>query len=599
MAMSTKKMKRNFEMKSKYGMGSTMVKKTKFTMNVQGFLILAWLGTVSMVPLKAWAGAGHNHPAATGETVEVSPMAQRNLGLRFAKVQKKVIERVLALPGRFELDPTAQHHYPMPSSGRVKVLVEHLQVVKRGDLLLELDSPSWRKLQLSLVEAKAELLKAEVGVKRAKAVQKASQKLMGSTVRSAQVSQDSVGDEGADLYALELAVAESEYGSAQERLEQRLLEASTLSSIPVSELKREVNGKAKWQALMTLPIVAVEDGVVREIDASSGTWVAEGTEVVHLVSSNKVNFLAKALQRDVIDHLEDGQEVVIYPPKGHVHRGHSEVNKNPAEHVHGASCSHGHGAVSSKKDSSEGAVVSALPNKPWGNPVASKWLEKDALGVLAKGTSVFQAPLGLVAKGLKDDHDHSHQGHNHDDHNRHGHHDHSSHDHSEHGHSAHGEGDVQGTARSTSNFEVEEDLLRGKVRIGVTGDSGTRTIDVYVDIDVDALPHWVHPKVTSVARVVVSQPQATALTAVPESALINDGLETICFRRDPFHPNTVIKTPVQRGESDGRWTQVVSKLRLGDEVVVDGVYQLMLAASAAPPKAGHMHADGTWHDGDH
>jgi hypothetical protein len=52
------------------------------------------------------------------------------------------------------------------------------------------------------------------------------------------------------------------------------------------------------------------------------------------------------------------------------------------------------------------------------------------------------------------------------------------------------------------------------------------------------------------------------------------------------------------GVSDGRWVVIHSGVRAGDEVVLDGVYPLMLATSGSAQKGGHFHADGTWHEGD-
>ena len=44
---------------------------------------------------------------------------------------------------------------------------------------------------------------------------------------------------------------------------------------------------------------------------------------------------------------------------------------------------------------------------------------------------------------------------------------------------------------------------------------------------------------------------------------------------------------------------VLSGLRDGDEVVLDGGFQLMLATSGSVQQGGHFHADGTFHEGAH
>ena len=49
------------------------------------------------------------------------------------------------------------------------------------------------------------------------------------------------------------------------------------------------------------------------------------------------------------------------------------------------------------------------------------------------------------------------------------------------------------------------------------------------------------------------------------------------------------------GVSDGRWAVINSGVKVGDEVVLNGVYELKLATSSTAQKGGHFHADGTFH----
>ena len=77
--------------------------------------------------------------------------------------------------------------------------------------------------------------------------------------------------------------------------------------------------------------------------------------------------------------------------------------------------------------------------------------------------------------------------------------------------------------------------------------------------------------------------------------MIQDGLKKIFFRRDPKDPEKVIRLEADLGINDGRWVVVKSGVREGDEVVLDGVYQLMIATSGGVEKGGHFHADGTFH----
>jgi multidrug efflux pump subunit AcrA (membrane-fusion protein) len=87
--------------------------------------------------------------------------------------------------------------------------------------------------------------------------------------------------------------------------------------------------------------------------------------------------------------------------------------------------------------------------------------------------------------------------------------------------------------------------------------------------------------------------------AIPLAAVVRDGAKPIIFRRDPKDANKVIRLDADLGLDDGRWVEVKSGVREGDEIVLAGNYQLMLATSGSAPKGGHFHSDGTFHAEDH
>jgi hypothetical protein len=80
---------------------------------------------------------------------------------------------------------------------------------------------------------------------------------------------------------------------------------------------------------------------------------------------------------------------------------------------------------------------------------------------------------------------------------------------------------------------------------------------------------------------------------------VSDNGVPVLFRRDPANPDKVIRLEADLGPDDGRWVAVRSGLRVGDEVVIDGVYPLLLSTSGSIPKGGHFHSDGTFHADDH
>jgi hypothetical protein len=77
--------------------------------------------------------------------------------------------------------------------------------------------------------------------------------------------------------------------------------------------------------------------------------------------------------------------------------------------------------------------------------------------------------------------------------------------------------------------------------------------------------------------------------------IVQDGMETIVFRRDRTDPNVVIRTPIEVGARARHQVEVLSGLADNDTVVADGVHQLKQTGLGKAPPGVHFHADGTWH----
>ncbi len=139
------------------------------------------------------------------------------------------------------------------------------------------------------------------------------------------------------------------------------------------------------------------------------------------------------------------------------------------------------------------------------------------------------------------------------------------------------------------------DVLEGTLQIGLEADPLDRKIDLLVTPTGAARPTWARRGVSTEMEVVVAGTSEPNL-AIPRHAVIQDGLHKVIFRRNPKNPDQVIRIEADLGVSDGRWVTVESGLVEGDEVVRDGVYELMLASGGAKQKGGHFHADGTFHE---
>lgn len=141
------------------------------------------------------------------------------------------------------------------------------------------------------------------------------------------------------------------------------------------------------------------------------------------------------------------------------------------------------------------------------------------------------------------------------------------------------------------------DVMSGTLSVGLAGDAKGRTVDLFVRPD--HLSSWARAGVSAHLEIITDE-TATAVVAIPKASVQQDGLTPVIFRRDPKDPNKAIRLEADLGLDDGRWIVVNSGVRVGDEIVLDGAFQLMLAsaASGSDLQGGHFHADGTFHAGD-
>jgi hypothetical protein len=134
--------------------------------------------------------------------------------------------------------------------------------------------------------------------------------------------------------------------------------------------------------------------------------------------------------------------------------------------------------------------------------------------------------------------------------------------------------------------------LPATLAIDVLADPATRTITIFAT-PTEAPPPWARPGV--VVSLEIAPSNAAAELSIPKAAILRDGLKHVFFRRDPSNPDRAIRLEADLGADDGRFVAIRSGVRDGDEVVLAGAYQLMLASSGSAQRGGHYHADGTFH----
>jgi multidrug resistance efflux pump len=139
------------------------------------------------------------------------------------------------------------------------------------------------------------------------------------------------------------------------------------------------------------------------------------------------------------------------------------------------------------------------------------------------------------------------------------------------------------------------DSVAADLQLGLDAHPDNRTITL-IGTPAELRP-WMRPGVSAFLEVVVKSSGGEAL-AIPRSAIVKDGITHVFFRRDPQNPNQAIRIEADMGVNDGRWVVIQSGLMRGDEVVLDGAYELKLATaqSGASPRGGHFHADGSYHE---
>lgn len=140
------------------------------------------------------------------------------------------------------------------------------------------------------------------------------------------------------------------------------------------------------------------------------------------------------------------------------------------------------------------------------------------------------------------------------------------------------------------SLELQKPIEAG-LTIGMNADPQGRTVEL-VAVPNAAAP-WARAGIAAHLEVITAGGREEL--ALPMSSVIQDGLTKVFFRRDPGNPDQVIRAEADLGVDDGRWVVVQSGVREGDEVVLDGVYQLMMATSGSAQKGGHFHSDGTFH----
>ena len=119
------------------------------------FSTYRWIPLAALIAATASCDSGKdtNQAAAEGEAeavtnrIEIPATVRSNIGITFAKVERRNVADTLRVPGSFELQPLAKHEYRLLLPSQVRFAVDQFDEVKPGTLLYEFQSPQWLELQ--------------------------------------------------------------------------------------------------------------------------------------------------------------------------------------------------------------------------------------------------------------------------------------------------------------------------------------------------------------------------------------------------------------------------------------------------------------------
>ena len=226
--------------------------------------------------------------------IDIPPIVRSNLGITFAKVERRNVANTVRVPGSFELQPLAKHEYRMMLSGHIEFLVNQFDEVKSGTPLYR-----FRSLQLLDLQQRVDLAAASLRLSEAKHETARARK---RALAKADFKRAELDTQVAELEA-EIDQREAELTAASTALENA--SQSSSEEKPAARVDRD-----DW-----IEVRAKEPGVIESLAVTNGTFVEESTLILTTVDPTKVRFQAMALQSD-LPKFSNGQQVKIVPPQG-------------------------------------------------------------------------------------------------------------------------------------------------------------------------------------------------------------------------------------------------------------------------------------------
>lgn len=271
-----------------------------------------------------------NESEAPTNRIDIPATVRSNLGITFAKVERREVASTIRVPGAFELQPQARREYRMTLPGHVELLVDQYETVEPGDPLYRFRSPMWPELQHEIIvgEQNAVSARAEIDVAREKITEARTRlELMRgrlAALASADFRQADLEAQASELQAsiprleAELRLAETKLANARRTREHALHRASAATGIDEADLSREVPHDGRtipaYQTINWIEIRAAESGIVQTLAVTDGAFLEPTSLVLSTVNPDRVRFRAMGLQSD-LPRLATGATARIVPPR--------------------------------------------------------------------------------------------------------------------------------------------------------------------------------------------------------------------------------------------------------------------------------------------
>ena len=328
-------------------------------------------------PAEATAKEGGESP---NNRIEIPATVRSNIGITFAKVERRQVADTLRVPGSFELKPLAKHEYRLLLPGHVRFEIDQFAEVKPGTLLYRFQSPQWLELQSRIDQAVAGYEQAKLKHNsldaRIEALAKADFKRADLETEAAVLHAELTGRKAELDAALTTATnIMNAHGGPQENA----LSSDALLK-PV-----EIDGRPvpRYRSIGWIDARAVEPGIVASLAITDGSFVDETTLVLTTIDPTQVRFRALGLQSDLAK-LRQAPAARIVP---HQSDGGNLNDSVPAKLTLGLDADPGQRTIP--------LYANPLEQRPWARPGVSAFLE---VVTASTGGPVLAIPRSAVVK---------------------------------------------------------------------------------------------------------------------------------------------------------------------------------------------------------